>query len=83
MSTRDKLTLAMLVAMSFFLMCDMFITPAIIPDLASEYAVSNVQISWVGSAFVLVGAVISLFFGYITDKSSRMAAPESASYTWY
>ncbi|WP_045825733.1 MFS transporter [Teredinibacter turnerae] len=71
MDKRDLFTLLILVAMSFFLMCDVFITPAILPVLTREYSVTSVQLSWVGSAFILVGAVISLFFGYYTDKGSR------------
>ena len=71
MKTRDKLTLGLLVAMSFFLMCDLFITPAIISNLAAEYSVTETALGWVGSAFILVGAGISVFFGYQTDKVSR------------
>lgn len=71
MAKRDLITLIILVGMSFFLMCDVFITPAILPVLTQEYGVTSVQLSMVGSAFILVGAVISLFFGYYTDKGSR------------
>lgn len=71
MSFRDKITLALLVAMSFFLMCDMFITPALIGTLVTEYQTSEIFLSGVGSAFILVGAAISIFFGYYTDRGSR------------
>ncbi len=71
MSFRDKITLSLLVAMSFFLMCDMFITPALITTLQAEYQVSEIYLSGVGSAFILVGAAVSIFFGYQTDRGSR------------
>ncbi|WP_044616884.1 MFS transporter [Gynuella sunshinyii] len=71
MTVRDKLTLAILVLMTFFLMCDLYITPAIIDDLAIEYQVSHASLSWVGSAFALVGALISLVIGYKADRTSR------------
>ncbi len=71
MNGRDKLTLALLVALSFFLMCDLFITPAIIDALRAEYGVSEIYLSGVGSAFILVGAAISILFGFKADRGSR------------
>jgi len=76
MSTRklpltDKITLILMVSMSFFLMCDLYITPSIVLKLAEEYGVDEGSIGYVGSAFVLVGAIISLYFGFLTDKYSR------------
>lgn len=71
MTLRDTFTLVILVAMTFFLMCDLYITPAIIDNLVMEYHVSQTHISWVGSAFTLVGAGISIFIGYKADKVSR------------
>ena len=71
MSFHDKLTLALLVGMSFFLMSDLYITPSIVLDLADEYGVDKGAIGYVGSAFVLVGAFISIYFGFLTDKYSR------------
>lgn len=67
----DKMTLILMVSMSFFLMCDLYITPSIVINLAKEYGVSQGSIGYVGSAFVLVGAFISLYFGFLTDKYSR------------
>lgn len=71
MSMRDKLTLFLLVAMSFFLMCDVFITPAIINELQAEYSISAAVVGWVGSAFVLLGAIVGIVFGYKADHRSR------------
>ncbi len=68
---KSKITLGLLVAMSFFLMCDMYITPAIVSELAIEWNVSHSAIGFVGSAFTLLGAVLSIVFGYTSDKISR------------
>jgi len=57
--------------MSFFLMADMYITPAIIPELSQEYGVSSDSIGWAGTAFMLLGAVMGLLFGYFNDRMSR------------
>ncbi len=71
MPARDMFTLFLLVLMSFFLMCDLYITPSIVLTLSAEYGVPKEHIGYVGSAFVLVGAIISLYFGYMTDRFSR------------
>ena len=68
---RHLLSLILVVLLSLFLMADMFITPAIIPELAQEYNVSASLIGWAGTAFMLFGAFIGLFFGYINDSYSR------------
>lgn len=68
---RDRLSLTMIVFMSFFLMADMYITPAIIPELSQEYGVSSDAIGWAGTAFMLLGAVMGLLFGYLNDRFSR------------
>ncbi len=67
----DKLSVLLIVLMSFCLMADMYITPAIIPELTQEYAVSAQAIGWAGTAFMLLGAFIGLAFGYLNDKYSR------------
>ena len=71
MQTREKVTLGLMVLMSFFLQCDLYITPAIVSELASEYSVPKESISYVASAFTLLGAALSIFFGYMSDRASR------------
>jgi len=71
MPLRDKITLALLVLMSIFLMCDLYITAGLVNELAREWDVEKKFIGFVGSAFTLVGAFISIFFGYFTDKADR------------
>ncbi len=71
LGSRDKVTLGLMVLMSFFLQCDLYITPAIVPELAAEYGVPNASISYVASAFTLLGAALSIIFGYFSDKSAR------------
>lgn len=70
-SFRDKVSLALIVFMSFFLMADMYITPAIIPELSQEYGVSATSIGWAGTAFMLLGAIMGLVFGHYNDRVSR------------
>ena len=70
-TTRDKISLLLIVFMSFFLMADMYITPAIIPELSAEYNVTANQIGWAGTAFMLLGSIMGLLFGYFNDKVSR------------
>jgi len=70
-SFRDKVSLALIVFMSFFLMADMYITPAIIPELSQEYGVSADSIGWAGTAFMLLGAIMGLVFGHYNDRISR------------
>ncbi len=70
-SLRDKISLVLIVFMSFFLMADMYITPAIIPELSDEFAVSKEAIGIAGTAFMLLGALMGLAFGYLNDRYSR------------
>lgn len=65
------LSLALIVGLSFCLMSDMFIMPAIIPELTQEYGVSAGAIGWAGSAFMLAGALLGLAFGALADRYSR------------
>lgn len=71
MSKRDKTTLFLLIFMSVFLYADQRIMSAILPELASEYKVSDVVLGYIGSAFTLVGAFMSILFGFFSDKTSR------------
>lgn len=71
MNIRDAVSLALMVLLSFFLMADMFITPAIVPELAAEYGVETGTIGVAGSAFMLLGSIVGLFFGYANDRYSR------------
>lgn len=71
MSARDSIALVLIVLLSFFLMADMFITPAIVPELAAEFGVATSTIGVAGSAFMLLGATVGLCFGYANDRFSR------------
>jgi MFS family permease len=68
---RDKITLGLLILMSIFLFADQRIMSAILPELSKEYNITERMLGFIGSAFTLVGAAVSLFFGYFTDKVSR------------
>lgn len=71
MNVRDGISLGLIVLLSFFLMADMFITPAIVPELALEFGVETGTVGLAGSAFMLLGSVIGLYFGYANDRYSR------------
>ncbi|TFH39844.1 MAG: MFS transporter, partial [Chrysiogenales bacterium] len=71
MTGRDRITLALLVAMSLFLFADQRIMAAILNELSHEYGVGKDVLGYIGSAFTVVGAVTSIIFGFYTDKFSR------------
>ncbi|ACL69239.1 MFS transporter [Halothermothrix orenii] len=57
--------------MSVFLFVDQNAMNPIINDLVAEYGVGEDKIGIIGSAFIILGAVVSLIFGYLADKKSR------------
>ncbi|MFW5769063.1 MAG: MFS transporter [Spirochaetota bacterium] len=71
MPGRDKFVLALLILMSVFLYADQRIMSAILPELSLEYGINERILGFIGSAFTIVGAVVSIFFGYFTDRISR------------
>ncbi len=71
MSSKDKITLVLLVLMSVFLFADQRIMSAILPELSAEYGFDQKMLGFIGSAFTLVGAFISIGFGWFTDRISR------------
>ncbi len=71
MSGRDITTLGLLFVMTTLLFADQMIMSAILPELSKEYAVSETVLGLIGSAFILVGAAMSIIFGYIADKTTR------------
>lgn len=71
LSGRDKFALTLLMIMTTLLYADQLIMSAIIPELSGEFAVPSTTLGFIGSAFIIVGIVVSLLFGYISDKRSR------------
>jgi MFS family permease len=71
MSARDITTLGLLFVMTTLLFADQMIMSAILPELSKEYNVSETLLGLIGSAFILVGAAMSIIFGYIADKTAR------------
>ena len=71
MSGRDITTLSLLFTMTLLLYADQIIMSAILPELSKEYGANETTLGLIGSAFTLVGAFMSIFFGYISDKGSR------------
>lgn len=71
MSLRDKATLLLLVLMSVFLFADQNAINPVVTDIMAEYQIDESSIGLIGSAFTLVGAIISIFFGLLADRTSR------------
>lgn len=71
MAGRDKVTLVLLVLMSVFLFADQRIMSAILPEISAEYGLDGRMLGFIGSAFTLVGAFMSIGFGWFTDRISR------------
>lgn len=71
MDKRDMFTLIMLFFMTTILYADQLIINAIIPNLSKEYGIEPGKVGMVGSAFIFVGVIMSLTFGYFADKASR------------
>lgn len=71
MSARDRLTLYLLVLMSVFLLADQNVINPVIDAMELEFGVGKSAIGFLGSAFFILGAVVSLLFGFLTDKFSR------------
>lgn len=71
MSSKDKITLLILILMSVFLYADQNAINPVINDIIKEYGINEAQIGTVGSAFTIIGALISLFFGVMADRVNR------------
>jgi MFS family permease len=71
MALRDKLTLVILVLMSVFLFADQNAINPVVTDIMSEYSITESSIGTIGSAFTIVGAAVSLIFGFMADRTSR------------
>ena len=71
MSAHDKITLLILVLMSVFLYADQNAINPVLNDIMQEYNIGDVKIGVIGSAFTIIGALVSLFFGVLTDRVNR------------
>lgn len=71
MSARSKITLAILVLMSVFLYADMNAISPVVTNIMAEYSIDESSIGVIGSAFTIVGALVSIIFGFLADRTSR------------
>ncbi len=71
MSTRNIITLAILVLISVFLYADMNAITPVVTNIMAEYGITEGDIGLVGSAFTLIGAAVSIIFGLLADRTSR------------
>ena len=71
MSARDKWTLVILVLVSIFLMADQNAMNPVVKEIMAEYSIDESKVGMVGSAFIILGALVSIFFGYFCDRFPR------------
>jgi len=71
MSTRNIITLIILILISVFLYADMKAITPVVTNIMEEYNVEEVDVGLIGSAFTLVGAAVSIIFGFLADRTSR------------
>ncbi|MGE5571672.1 MAG: MFS transporter [Clostridia bacterium] len=71
MSRREKWTLAVLVMISVWLFADQNAMNPVVREIMAEYRIDEREIGIIGSAFTILGALVSMFFGYFTDRFSR------------
>lgn len=71
MSSHDKITLIILVLMSIFLYADQNAINPVLNDIMREYNIGDVKIGVIGSAFTIIGALVSLVFGVLADRTNR------------
>jgi MFS family permease len=71
MASRDRWTLVILVLVSIFLMADQNAMNPVVKEIMAEYSIDEGRVGMVGSAFTILGALVSIFFGYFSDRFSR------------
>lgn len=62
---------SLLFFMFIILRADQMVMSPLIPDIQNEFAIGDYEIGLIGSAFTLVAAIVTLFWGYLSDKYSR------------
>lgn len=71
MSDRDKLILLILALISVFLFADQNAMVPVIHEIQLVYGINEARIDVIGSAFTIVGALISILFGILADRKNR------------
>lgn len=64
-------TFALLFFMLIILRADQMVMSPAIPAIQKEFNIGDKEIGLVGSAFTLVAAIVTLIWGYLSDKYSR------------
>ncbi|MCR4428371.1 MAG: MFS transporter [Caldiserica bacterium] len=64
-------TFVLLMCMSVILLADQNVMSPNIEEIEGEFQITDREIGLVGSAFTLVAAVVTLLWGYLSDKFSR------------
>lgn len=71
MSAKDKTTLLILILMSVFLYADQNAIYPVVNDIIQEYGIDEAGVGTIGSAFTIIGALVSLVFGVLADRTNR------------
>ncbi len=72
MTAVEKMTLGLLIAISIFLFASQNVINPVIKEIIQEYNKNEQDIGLMGSAFMIVGAVLSIVIGYWSDRFSRV-----------
>lgn len=62
---------SLLFFMFIILRADQMVMSPVIPAIQEEFRLGDREIGLIGSAFTLVAAIVTLFWGYLSDKYSR------------
>ncbi len=71
MSNRDKAALAILALISVFLFADQNVMMPVINEIQLEFGINEARIGVIGSAFIIIGAIVSMLFGVLADRANR------------
>ncbi|MCP4987067.1 MAG: MFS transporter [Colwellia sp.] len=68
---KSYLSLLVMILLSFFLMIDTYITPAILAQLSAHYDIETYIFGWANALFLILGSIVGLFIGHYADKKGR------------
>jgi MFS family permease len=80
--THPYLVLAFLTALNLFNYLDRFVLPSVVPPLKAELHLSDGQIGWLTSAFMIGYFATAPAFGYLGDRRPRKGLIASGVFAW-
>lgn len=73
MKKNSSLALVLMIIIVGMLNADQNIMNATLGAIEAEFHVNDADIGWMSGLFTIVGAVVSLIWGYLSDKGNRKA----------